>query len=960
MPASSTKEGAESSLPRVAGGFRLLRELGRGGMGVVYHAEELSSGRAVALKVLAGGEDVSDEAFERFRRESRMAASISDSRCVFVYGAHQVDGRPAIAMELCPGETLEHRLGKGVPVPVETAVRWTLEILEGLEAAHRAGVVHRDVKPSNCFITQDDRVKVGDFGLSRSLDTDIRLTQSGAFLGSPLYASPEQVRGRDTDLRSDIYSCGATLYALLGGRAPYHGSNIGEVLARILSESPPPIRSLRPDVPPELEKVVARAMERDPERRFQDHAAFRAALGPFVASEIVPAGRIRRVVAYVLDSMLTTGIVTTTVFLGASQGAEWMAMDPDRPGRFKSLAFTLFASALPFVYFALSEGLFGASPGKWVLGQRVVDARTGRTSLPRGILRALVFFTSTFTSLTFFHYAALSQRAFSVLVNVAGLANYSIMASTMRRRNGFRGLHEFASGTRTVQVRSPFARIQESRPVPVQASTRAEGWPADLGAYVIESRLGETPTGVLLQGVDQSLGRAVWICARKGAPATVSEERRALARPGRLRWLDATRQGEFLFEVFEAPGGASLSDCVAQGASFDWSTARRVLADLAGELAHASDAVCIEQVWIDRTWNVRLLDEPIGRQGSAWRSPLELLSDAARLVLDDRLLPVAAEPVVKKLLGGGGTYASLADARRELEELAQRPTRLTPAVRAGQIAVSAIAPTMILSIIALSLFALADPIQSFVESIRCIEQLRAQDANPPPAERMDDDDRKAREIVISSAQGTAWAANFNSRLEPEQLAIERRAVAAHPAPAADEIAWARERMSARPFKEGEGASATNIDIGPGAKISVTPDTNGGAKPGAKEGLRDVRWKLIPIFITTAIGAWGVLSTILALAFRGGLSLKLFGMGVRTTRGEMASRLRCAWRSLIVWIPLTLLYGTGAWLGNHGHFAIGSSLVLAAAAVHAGLVAYAVANPSRGIQDRLAGTRLVPR
>src|SRR5258705_9478301 len=281
MPAPIEKRGVASSLPRVAGGFRLLRELGRGGMGVVYHAEELSSGRVVALKVLVADEEVSEEAFERYRRESRMAASIYDSHCVFVYGAHQVEGAPAIAMELCPGETLEHRLAKGVTIPIETGVRWTLEIFEGLEAAHRFGVVHRDVKPSNCFITQDDHVKVGDFGLSRSLDSDIRLTQSGAFLGSPLYASPEQVKGRDTDLRSDIYSCGATLYALLGGRAPYHGSNIGEVLARILSESPPRLHSLRPDVSPELEKVVARAMERDPAKRFQDHAAFRAALDPF-------------------------------------------------------------------------------------------------------------------------------------------------------------------------------------------------------------------------------------------------------------------------------------------------------------------------------------------------------------------------------------------------------------------------------------------------------------------------------------------------------------------------------------------------------------------------------------------------------------------------------------------------------------------------------------------------------
>src|SRR5262245_17490167 len=190
-------------------------------MGVVYEAEELASGRRVALKVLASELTLSDEAFERFRREARIAASVSDSACVFVFGAHQIDGSPAIAMELCAGETLEHRLRQSEPVPIADAVRWTIEVLDGLEAAHHSGIVHRDVKPSNCFITADGHIKVGDFGLSRSLVEDVQLTQSGAFLGSPLYASPEQIKGRAVDFRSDIYSTGATLYALLTGRSPY-------------------------------------------------------------------------------------------------------------------------------------------------------------------------------------------------------------------------------------------------------------------------------------------------------------------------------------------------------------------------------------------------------------------------------------------------------------------------------------------------------------------------------------------------------------------------------------------------------------------------------------------------------------------------------------------------------------------------------------------------------------------
>jgi len=288
-------------LPREVGGFRLLRTLGKGGMGVVYEAEELASGRRVALKVLARELTLSDEAFERFRREARIAASVSDSACVFVYGAHQVEGAPAIAMELCPGETLEHRLRQKEPVPIADAVRWTIEMLDGLEAAHESGIVHRDVKPSNCFFTADGRVKVGDFGLSRSLAEDVQLTQSGVFLGSPLYASPEQIKGRAVDFRSDLYSVGATLYALLVGHAPYRGVNIGEVLARILSEPPEPLSAQRKDVPPALEKVVFRAMARDPAARYASHAAMRDALRSFAAVETKASRPLRRFCGYAID-----------------------------------------------------------------------------------------------------------------------------------------------------------------------------------------------------------------------------------------------------------------------------------------------------------------------------------------------------------------------------------------------------------------------------------------------------------------------------------------------------------------------------------------------------------------------------------------------------------------------------------------------------------------------------------
>jgi hypothetical protein len=936
MAASPTTGDSTSTLPRVAGGFRLVRELGRGGMGIVYQAEELSSGRAVALKVLAANTEVSEEAFERFRRESRMAASISDSHSVFVYGAHQVDGRPAIAMELCPGETLEHRISKKNPIPVEVAVRWTLEILDGLAAASRAGVVHRDVKPSNCFITADGGVKVGDFGLSRSLDTDIRLTVSGAFLGSPLYASPEQVRGREVDQRSDIYSCGATLYALLAGRAPYLGANIGEVLARILSESPPPISSLRSGVPPELEKVVQRAMDREPGRRFPDHESFRAALEPFVAEEAPPAGRVLRAVSYVLDQMLSGFLGAGIMLLATALGWSSLEMDPSEPGRLRSTFATLLNASVPLLYFGVGEGFFGATLARWMLGQRVVDARTRRPNLLRALPRVLLWFGPGLLLLAWMRGLHLSQQALGLRSFAFAAVLYLLFASSMRRRNGYRGLHELASGTRVVKARSLFARSQAARPVPVRTPSARADLPADLGPYRVEGTMGATPSGTLLSGADANLNRPVWIVEHRDAQRAASDDRRSLARPGRLRWLDAIRSGDTLFEVFEAPGGASLAECAALGVRFDWPLSQRILSALAVELAAwpPSARVSLDQIWIDRAWNPRVLDEPIGADASPAKPPLELLGDAARLVVTDRAaLPLSAEPVVRKLLGSGGGYATVEEASRELVALARGPMRLSSPARAVQIAISALLPATGCAVISLSMFALAKPLDRFMGGVRCIRQLQAQDATPPPAERMDAEDREAREIVIADAAKDSWSASFSARLEPAQLEIRRRAVEAHPSPSADEVRRAQERIRERSFRD---------------------------EKEEKVGIETVRWTLIPIITAWTVAGWGVLCTLFAVLLRGGLSFRLFGMGLRDASGERASRLRCAGRSLAVWLPLVVPYGLGAWLAMRGSVGLGLAIFVAGALIHALAVGYAILRPSRGLQDRVAGTWLVSR
>jgi len=227
-------------LPQIGelfGRFRILRELGRGGMGAVYEAEEQDSGRRVALKVIRQ-QIASQENRARFLREGRLAASINHPNSVYVYSTEEIEGAPAIAMELVAGGTLQERVNKSGPLAVPAAVDAILQIIAGLESAQRIGILHRDIKPSNCFLDTDGTVKIGDFGLSISAAAraDANVTASGTTVGTPAFCSPEQLRGEELNARSDQYSVGGTLFYLLTGRAPFEGHNGPQLIANVLEK----------------------------------------------------------------------------------------------------------------------------------------------------------------------------------------------------------------------------------------------------------------------------------------------------------------------------------------------------------------------------------------------------------------------------------------------------------------------------------------------------------------------------------------------------------------------------------------------------------------------------------------------------------------------------------------------------------------------------------------------------
>jgi tRNA A-37 threonylcarbamoyl transferase component Bud32 len=276
QPASpSTEPSGKSSPPdltgQTVGDFRILRELGRGGMGHVYLAEQLSLKRKVALKFLRPDAAANPIALSRFRREAEAVARVTHANIVQVYSIGEAAGRHYMALEYVEGRNLkEYITRKGTPeLPVALSI--IRQVAAALQRASESGIVHRDIKPENILLTRKGEVKVADFGLSRDLtgEPELSLTQSGVTMGTPLYMSPEQAQGRPLDPRSDIYSFGVMCFHMFSGQPPFRGQSALEVALKHVNQEPPPLGESRPDLPPALVALVHRMMSKDPAARPQ-------------------------------------------------------------------------------------------------------------------------------------------------------------------------------------------------------------------------------------------------------------------------------------------------------------------------------------------------------------------------------------------------------------------------------------------------------------------------------------------------------------------------------------------------------------------------------------------------------------------------------------------------------------------------------------------------------------------
>jgi hypothetical protein len=842
------------------GHYQIIRLLGQGGMGVVYEADDLESGRRVALKLLSQALD-SPEARKRFLREGQLAASINHPNSVYVFGTEEVAGTPVIAMELMTGGTLRDRVIASGPMSASEAVDCLLQVITGLEAAQQAGILHRDIKPSNCFFGSDGTVKIGDFGLSIATDvrTESNLTAAGTLFGTPAFSSPEQLRGDELTFHTDIYAVGATLYYLLTGQTPFEGANPVQFLATVLERRPESPAKWRKGLSAGLCRVVLRCLEKDPRSRYDSYARLRGALLPFSSAAPVPSG---------LGLRFLAGCADLTLVGLFSNFCQWLFQ----------LAWTPFYPVI-LLYFTLAEGIWGTSLGKAIFHLRVVRVSGAPPRWPRALLRTVIFiglslFGTDLLVLLFWRTARSGSDMRDAIHGVIAIfilfGLLALLFAPARKENGFAALHDRLSRTR-VALKSASPSRQVAPACPASLPNLA-GTP-QLGPYHILEKLSQNGDEEILMGFDPRLLRNVWIRKLPSGTPTVGAELRNLGRPGRLRWLTGKRSAAECWDAYEAAPGQPLVNLLSQPR--DWSSVRFWLLDLAEELRAAAAegsmprVLSLDRIWITADHHAKLLDFPVPSAGT---------------------------------LQSGTIANAIAGARTPARDLSESLSAATPE-RVPQ---------------------------------------------PTPQEFLS-------QFALSAVQGRLF-----NRDEA------RAATPSLPLP-----------VHAREFLTALGAAPSLDDVVARLKL-LLPKITLVSRARRLALVASAVW--FPIFLTVTVtlldrrshtGFWwnvglgwlyGVVVVVLpcflaALLFRGGALFLGLGLALVRPHGPPASRPRILWRNFVAFLPYLLLGGAAGVLGDQpGRQTLGT-LFLASLAV---LTLVSLLLPGRSLQDRLAGTYLVPR
>ena len=941
------------------GPYRIGRLLGRGGMGEVHEAEHVESGRRIALKVLRGRLQDADER-ARFLREGQLAASISHPHTVYIFGSEEIAGVPVISMELLPGGTLKDRVAAEGPLPPAVAVSAVLDIIGGLDAAQAAGILHRDIKPSNCFVDSDGSVKVGDFGLSIStLARDVHQQLATGFEGTPQFAAPEQLRGEPLDLRADIYAVGATLYYLLTGQPPFEARDLRELVDRVNTERPKSPRVLRKEIPQGLAAVVLRCLAKDPAQRPSSYTALAEALRPFSILDERSAAFGLRLLAGVVDIVLLS--LPVSIWNAANAP---LIIDGQSPVTSQPWTWLM-----NLAYFFVLEARWGTSLGKRLFGLRLsspggagwvmkVARRTAVFHIPWLVFSLLVLSVGPIGPTSDRQLSEKSTlKAKDTRDLIEGLITMTMVAGlfvTARRRNGWNGLHELASGTRVVARSATAVRTRTSAAsTPAVDATALSSRGPRYGPFTVLSDT-RSELSDLIVGFDPVLRRQVWIHVARPQTPAIDSVRRDVSRTGRLHWLTGRRSATEAWDAFEAPDGYPL----VTRPTTEWAALKTWLIDLASELTAATQDGSLPVLRLDRIWirddgRLVLLDfpapglDPAARQmASTDLGPVALLSAVARhgstsTAASRRHMPLSARTMLEKW--SDATPPTLDDVRADLVRVAALPDRVLRPRRALPIALGSL-PTLFL-VGFTSLVMLPAMSQMFNrdtnEMLAFLEMLR----HPKPAAQSraaNPEVREAIEIYLVGRHGARlnsddfWGGRIMQGLSPQYRPIARGVVERRPSVTPEELARAAEVLAPELKRRGERREEIS-DLSPIIIMAVTAIA------------------LLPVLL------FSVLSSLLV---PGGVFTRMLGHAVVKNDGREIGRTLSLVRVLVAWAPtITWLLYLAAWPRVQGFVPtppnplLGATLTVAAMAVGALLT---IAKPARGPHDWLLGTRVVPR
>jgi eukaryotic-like serine/threonine-protein kinase len=960
----------ESPVERV-GCYRLIKKLGSGGMGHVFEAESDENGERVALKLLSPKLITNPNSVERFKQEGRLASQISHPRCVFVYGVDADEERPFIVMELMPGSTLKDLVDARGPLPWVGGIHRILDVIEGLIEAHRLGMLHRDVKPTNCFLTTDDRVKIGDFGLSKSLDSQHhqrQLTNTGAFLGTVLFASPEQIRGQEVGYDSDVYSVAATLYYLLMGKAPHHHISMTAALAKVISEPPASIRAKRPEVPYAVERVIFKGLERDRNRRYASLEEFRDALLDILPERQQPS-RVRSLVgAYLIDFFVC--------WLFFALPLEWL-MESVLPVHANSISTlnNILQALILTLYFGITEGYTGGTVGKLLLRLRVTQiGQMGPPGIRRSLYRSFVFHFA-FLAVLLLVSVVFQLPFLGPLIAVGILVGSAFALIYQRRRsNSHRGFHDLVSGCRVVQrpQGTPPIRLVGLTDNPLDRAKKDETLPPLVGGFSIVGVLMELEDEeAIWVAEDEALNRRIllWVRPARQLPDGVPP---SPVRPGRLRVVSTGellwKNGAYAWVAFVAPTGAPLMDTIAPSARLSWADSRMILEQLVRELKEGQadstnpSRLGVNQLWVEPSGRLHLLEFPLPTHRPApevAKEPMQLIRQLTTLLLEGQArntggglkaaLPLPAARAMNSFFENSEP-SNLEQIHRTLVTSYQQPAEVTTGMRTGHIG-------LLLAISGFGLLLMALGSLSFSLQIAF---LAGQNANFS----------RSLLTALSDAETVErWkrvSPKLAEYLEPNSLEVVRRN---------SELFQAREQelwelLRGRLSRFERGVAEQILESQGDSWVQSTEESDRKNLELLMKRIIDMptdririrtdqpRFAIFWIFMILVVLAIFVL---FAFVFRGGLSYNLTGIALVQKDGQLATRWMCALRELVIMIPLVLLLTVNILMQVYypESLSLRLTLTIVIGLLLMGYLVVGIRYSTRGPQDRLVGTYMVP-